>query len=165
MPQKKTTLEIIKKINNYWQQENPKPKWTFWDAAVYYTDNMEAYQITKMDAYKKYAESWAEENRWEGAKSKDKNNWKYTYGESDDFVLFGDWQICFQTYIDLYSLDDVKDNNKIFRAKEVMEYQMKTSKNNYWWWADGLFMAMPVMTKLYTITGNQQGCKICLSQA
>lgn len=35
-----------------------------------------------------------------------------------------------------------------------MEYQMSTDKNDYWWWADGLYMVMPVMTKLYKITGN-----------
>ena len=59
------------------------------------------------------------------------------YGESDDYVLFGDYQICFQTYADLYNL--VKpDSGKIARAREVMEYQMSTAKNDYWWWADGL---------------------------
>jgi hypothetical protein len=33
------------------------------------------------------------------------SKWKYQYGETDDHVLFGDWQICFQTYADLYQLD------------------------------------------------------------
>ena len=33
---------------------------------------------------------------------------------------------------------------------------MSTSANDYWWWADGLYMVMPVMTKLYNITGNEQ---------
>ena len=45
---------------------------------------------------------------------------------------------------------------KIARAKEVMEYEMSTPNNDYWWWADGLYMVMPVMTKLYKVTGNQQ---------
>jgi rhamnogalacturonyl hydrolase YesR len=36
-----------------------------------------------------------------------------------------------------------------------MEYEMSTPKDDYWWWADGLYMAMPVMTKLYKITGNK----------
>jgi unsaturated rhamnogalacturonyl hydrolase len=36
-----------------------------------------------------------------------------------------------------------------------MEYQMSTPKNDYWWWADGLYMVMPVMTKLYKVTGKQ----------
>ena len=37
-----------------------------------------------------------------------------------------------------------------------MEYEMSTPNNDYWWWADGLYMVMPVMTKLYKVTDNQQ---------
>lgn len=43
---------------------------------------------------------------------------------------------------------------KIARAIEVMEYEMSTPNNDYWWWSDGLYMVMPVMTKLYNITHN-----------
>ena len=46
------------------------------------------------------------------------------------------------------NLDAPKDERKIARAKEVMEFQMSTPQNDYWWWADGLYMVMPVMTKL-----------------
>ena len=69
-------------------------------------------------------------------------------------MLFGDWQICFQTYADLYNI--LPDERRIRRAREVMEYQMSTPQNDYWWWADGLYMVMPVMTKLYKITGNNK---------
>ena len=146
--------EIIEKVNGYWQKNNSTKKRAFWDEAAYHTGNMEAYSVTKNDDYRKYSEAWAEYNQWMGAKSNNKAEWKYTYGEKDDYVLFGDWQICFQTYIDLYNLD--KDEKKIARAREVMEYQMSTPKNDYWWWADGLYMVMPVMTKLYKVTGNKQ---------
>ncbi|MBQ4621496.1 MAG: DUF2264 domain-containing protein, partial [Bacteroidaceae bacterium] len=86
--------------------------------------------------------------------SNNRAEWVYNYGETDKHVLFGDWQICFQTYIDLYNIQP--DDYKIRRAREVMEYQMSTPKNDYWWWSDGLYMVMPVMTKLYKLTGNQQ---------
>ena len=89
-----------------------------------------------------------------GAKSNNTSKWKYQYGETDEFVLFGDWQICFQTYLDLYRLKP--EDYKIARAKQVMEYQMSTPNKDYWWWADGLYMVMPVMTKLYQTTGNKQ---------
>lgn len=148
--------EILKKIelvNGYWQSNNTPYQRSFWDIAAYHTGNMEAYFVTKNEAYKNYSTAWAEYNQWKGAKGKDKSNWKYTYGETDDFVLFGDWQICFQTYIDLYNLE--KDENKIARVKEVMEYQINTPNNDYWWWADGLYMVMPVMTKMYQLTGNK----------
>ena len=114
---------------------------------------MEAYFITGNDEFRKYSENWAIRNQWKGAKSDNRANWKYSYGESDDFVLFGDWQICFQTYVDLHNIHP--DNQKIARAIEVMEYQMSTETKDYWWWADGLYMVMPVMTKLYNLTGNE----------
>lgn len=58
----------------------------------------------------------------------------------------------FQTYADLYKLDP--DTIKIARAREVMEYQMSTSKLDYWHWVDALYMVMPVMVKMYDITKN-----------
>jgi rhamnogalacturonyl hydrolase YesR len=145
-------IDIIKKVNNAWQQGHPPQERAFWDVAAYHTGNMEAYYITKEEAYRKYSTDWAQHNQWMGAKSTNKSEWKHTYGETDEFVLFGDWQICFQTYIDLYNLQP--DEKKIARAKEVMEYEMSTPRNDYWWWADGLYMVMPVMTKLYKVTGN-----------
>jgi rhamnogalacturonyl hydrolase YesR len=150
--EKEQVLAIIHKVNNHWQTTHPEPGWAFWEHAAYHTGNMEAYFLTGKEEYRRYSEKWAEHNEWKGAKSDDKINWKYSYGETDEYVLFGDWQTCFQTYADLYVLDP--DERKIARAREVMEYQMSTSRNDYWWWADGLYMVMPVMTKLYHITGN-----------
>jgi unsaturated rhamnogalacturonyl hydrolase len=153
-PSAKQTLQTIQKVNDHWQATNPEHGRAFWDNAAYHTGNMEVYFLTKNEAYRKYSEAWAERNKWMGAKSPNKADWKYSYGETDDYVLFGDWQICFQTYIDLYNLNP--EPRKIARAKEVMEYEMSTSKNDYWWWSDGLYMVMPVMTKMYKVTGDKQ---------
>lgn len=152
--QSKEVRTIIDKVNTYWQSNNAPEVRAFWDNAAYHTGNMEAYFLTGNDAYREYSEKWAEHNQWKGAKSNDRANWKYSYGESDDYVLFGDWQICFQTYADLYNI--LPDDKRIRRAREVMEYEMSTPKHDYWWWADGLYMVMPVMTKLHKITGNKQ---------
>ncbi|HRZ96006.1 MAG TPA: glycoside hydrolase family 88 protein [Paludibacter sp.] len=153
VPDKQEILSIIEKVNSYWQNSHPNPGNPFWDNAAYHTGNMEAYFVTKNEKYREYSEIWAIQNQWMGARGNDRSKWKYLYGETPDHVLFGDWQICFQTYIDLYNL--APDSIKIARALEVMEYEMSTSKNDYWWWVDGLYMVMPVMTKLYKLTGNQ----------
>ncbi len=150
---KETVLNIIDKANTYWQTTNPVHGRAFWDNAAYHTGNMEAYALTKKEAYKNYSEAWAIKNDWKGAKSNNKAEWKFNYGEKDDYVLFGDWQICFQTYIDLYNLQP--SEQKVARAKEVMSYQVSTTENKYWWWADGLYMVMPVMTKMYKLTGDK----------
>ncbi|MDE6339421.1 MAG: glycoside hydrolase family 88 protein, partial [Muribaculaceae bacterium] len=145
---------IITKVNDYWQANNKAEVNPFWDNAAYHTGNMEAYRLTGNEKWLDYSRHWAEHNQWKGAKSNDRNKWKYDYGETDEHVLFGDWQICFQTYADLYNI--LPEDHKIRRAREVMEYEMSTPANDYWWWADGLYMVMPVMTKLYKITDNQK---------
>ena len=145
-------IEIIHNVNNYWQINNPKHGNSFWHRAAYHTGNMEAYNLTRKPEYLAFSQAWAEHNEWKGAKSDNKEEWKYSYGETDEYVLFGDFQICFQVYADLYNLDPAI--YKIARAREVMEYQMSTDYNGYWWWADGLYMVMPVMTRLHKITGN-----------
>lgn len=145
--------DIISKVNDRWQADHSAETWAFWDNAAYHTGNMEAYFLTGNEAWRDYSERWAEHNQWKGAKSNDRSKWKYaTYGEDDEHVMFGDWQICFQTYADLYNI--LPDDRRISRAREVMEYEMSTPDNDYWWWADGLYMVMPVMTKLHKITGN-----------
>ena len=159
------TVALIRRVNNYWQQhhdcapaqikKNGFDLSPFWDHAAYQTGNMAAWQVTGDTAYYNYAVRWATHNKWQGARSKDRSKWEYrTYGEDDEHVLFADWQICFQTYADLYRI--CPDDYKIRRAREVMEYQMSLPDNDFWHWADALYMGMPVMTKLYRITGNQQ---------
>jgi len=151
-PKSDDVLGIINRVNAYWQKSHPVHGRSFWDNAAYHTGNMEAFFLTGNPGYYEYSKAWAEHNEWKGAKSDNKAEWKYSYGESDDYVLFGDYQICFQVYADLYSVQP--DSAKIARACEVMEYQMSTAENDYWWWADGLYMVMPVMTKMYRITKN-----------
>lgn len=145
---------IITKVNNHWQSTHSPEHSPFWDNAAYHTGNMEAYTLTGNEDWLDYSEKWAEHNQWKGARGTDRSKWRYDYGETDDHVLFGDWQICFQTYADLYNI--LPDDRRINRAKEVMEYEMSTPRNDYWWWADGLYMVMPVMTKMYRITKNNQ---------
>ncbi len=152
-PTKTEIVETIDRVNQHWQSTNVEHGRAFWDNAAYHTGNMEAYFLTGNEDYLEYSEAWAEQNEWKGAKSDNTAEWKYSYGESDDYVLFGDWQICFQTYIDLYNISP--DSAKIARALEVTRYQMSTEKNDYWWWADGLYMAMPVWSKLYKLTGDE----------
>ncbi|MCD8386348.1 MAG: glycoside hydrolase family 88 protein [Bacteroidales bacterium] len=153
LPSRAEVLSLLNTANQHWQTTHPVPGNSFWDEAAYHTGNMEAYFLTGDTAYYNYSERWAQLNDWKGAKSTDKTEWKYAqYGEGDDYVLFGDHQVCFQTYIDLYNVKPAA--YKIARAREVMEYQMSTPQSDYWWWADGLYMVMPVMVKLHKLTQN-----------
>ncbi len=146
-------LDMIIKANNYWQAHNTPYVRSFWDHAAYHTGNMEAYRLTGRADWYSYTDKWCRHNEWKGAKSDNRRNWKYkTYGEGQDFVLFGDWQICFQTYIDMYNL--VPAAYKVERAIEVMSHECAMEDTHFWWWADALYMVMPVMTKMYLLTGE-----------
>ena len=148
-------LSLISKVQTYWQGHNTPYCRGFWDNAAYFTGNMEAYRMTGRAEWYQYSDQWCRHNQWKGAKSDDKTQWKYQwYGEGDDFVLFGDWQICFQTYVDMYHL--VPAEYKVARAKEVMGYECDSQDDKFWWWADALYMVMPVMTKMYRLTGEQR---------
>ena len=112
-------------------------------------------EASSVQRFLDYSIRWAEYNEWKGAKEADPAKWKYKhYGEGQDFVLFGDWQICFQTYMDLYRLEQKEE--RVARAKEVMGYEADSKQNDYWWWADALYMVMPVMTKMYRLTGDEK---------
>ncbi len=148
-------LQAIERVNDTWQSQHTPYEWAFWDKAAYYTGNMEAYKLTGKAQWYQYSDRWCRHNQWKGARSTDRKNWKYkTYGEGHDFVLFADWQICFQTYLDMNEL--VPDEYKVARAKEVMGYMVQTDENKYWWWSDALYMAMPIMTKIYKLTGDER---------
>ena len=145
--------DIIRKVNTYWQTNNPAEVRSFWDNAAYHTGNMEVYDLLQDQKMLDYSLRWAEHNQWMGATEPNPAKWKYrNYGEGPEYVLFADWQICFQTYIDLFYL--APEEKKIYRAIEVMNYEADSEANDYWWWADALYMAMPVMTKMYKLTGD-----------
>lgn len=148
-----STIEIIEKVNNHWQSTHKPEVRAFWDDAAYFTGNMEAYKLTGNAKYLEYSDKWARHNKWSGATEPNAAKWKYkNYGEGQDYVLFGDWQICFQTYLDMYEMNP--DDYKIARALEVMNHECAMKENDFWWWADGLYMVMPVFTKLYKATGD-----------
>lgn len=162
--EKSEVMNIITRVNNTWQQSHGAPEYggtkaglsAFWDNAVYHTGNMEVYSLMKTQAWYDYSFAWAEKNAWFGATEKDNSKWKYkNYGEDPQHVLFGDWQICFQTYIDLYNYSSAPQESWIARAKEVMSYEAYSSADDYWWWADALYMVMPVMTKMYLLTADE----------
>ena len=146
--------DIVYKVNNTWQLQHDQER-SFWDPAVYHTGNMEAFFTFGNVAWYEYSKQWADRNLWQGAREPDAAKWKYKqYGESMQHVLFGDWQICFQTYLDLNSVFPAEF--KVARAKEVMGYEADSDADDYWWWADALYMVMPVMTKMYKLTGDEK---------
>lgn len=155
-------IENIRRANGYWQ-ENVSPTQStngvpiaFWDTAAYHTGNMEAYFLLGEEKWRKYSEEWAAANSWTGHPTDaPPEEWTFGYSQDDKSkaALFGDWQTCFQTYLDLNLLSPSPE--KTARAKYVIDYQCSTGENGYWWWADALYMVMPVYIKMY-LTFNDE---------
>lgn len=168
-PAKEDVLKIIHLTNRHWQSGHPNHENYFWNRAVYHVGNMEAYRTTGEQQYLDFSRAWAERNKWSGpANSYDRyrdpqtgqltvsnepNNWLYGYGENN--VLFGDCQICFQVYSEILDATPDADRDLMLgRALEVMGHEISTANNDYLWWADGLFMVMPVMTHMFHQTDD-----------
>lgn len=151
----KQTIALLKRVNDSWQSRHKAECRGFWDNGAYFTGNQAVYELTGEAKYLDYALRFANYNHWTGATEPDKSKWEYkSYGEDMRHVLFADWQICYQVYIDLYKLEHRAE--RIQRALEVMSYQATMSENDFWWWSDALYMGMPVFSKLYTVTGNER---------
>ena len=69
--------DIIRKVNTYWQTNNPAEVRSFWDNAAYHTGNMEVYKLLKDQQMLDYSIRWAEHNQWKGATEPDPAKWKY----------------------------------------------------------------------------------------
>jgi hypothetical protein len=66
-PKPLSTIEMIIKVNDYWQQHHKPQVRSFWDEAAYHTGNMEAYRLLEVARWKNYSEDWARHNKWMGA--------------------------------------------------------------------------------------------------
>ena len=151
---KEGVLDVIRTVNGHWQEKGRSQGNAFWNTAVYHVGNMDAWQVTGENDYREYSLRWARRNDWKGARSDNREEWKYSYGESDRYVLFGDWQVCFQVYLELNRIKPEK--KRVARAIEVFDHQVQTPEIDYIWWSDGLFMIMPTMTELYRLTGDER---------
>ncbi len=144
--------EVVCRIATTWQSENSAMTKYSWDNATYHLANLELFSLTNDTTYYDYTRQWCEYNHWCGARSDDPKLWRYDYGETDEYVLFGDNQACFQVYLQMNTL--APDPVAVARAIAVMDYEIATSEVDYIWWSDGLFMVMPLMAQMYQLTGN-----------
>lgn len=167
IPEYDTVKENVLRANDYRQSTwGPNQQVNgihpaFWDTATYHTGNMEVYYTFGGEDYLNYSINWANGNGWMGNKNTDRfseDSWTWGYNQNyDDYnnaVLFGDWQICFQTYLDLGLL--TPDLSDLSRVEKVMGYQITKDEDAFWWWCDALYMVPPVMSKMYLTTGNEE---------
>ncbi len=62
-PKPEEVIEVINRVNNYWQETHPQHGRSFWDNAAYHTGNMEVFFLTGNPLYlEKLHECWTYAN-------------------------------------------------------------------------------------------------------
>jgi len=140
---KKYVREVMEKVFD-WQVANPveinSKNGNNWARSAFYTGIMAAYQTGGDQKYLTQAMKWAEGLEW-------KLGQRPTH--ADD-------QAAGQTYLELYQLK--KNPAMIANTKSTLDEMLKNPKpgRELWWWCDALFMAPPVLARLYSVTGDKQ---------
>ena len=130
-----------------WQVANPVEinlkNNNLWARAAFYAGVMSAYRTTGDKKYLEQATRWATERQWKlGERPR----------HADDHSPA-------QTYLELYMLK--KDPEKIANTKAVIDAIVANPKpgREDWWWCDSLFMAPPVLVRLYATTKDEKYLK------
>ncbi len=136
----------MKKVAD-WQLRAAEPRfnqqWTF--AALY--DGLLAASATTGDSrYRSAVQHFAEQQHWKLLDDR--------FPHADDMALG-------QAYLDLYLADPPTERKpeRIADLKAVLDRLIARpddSDKDLWWWCDALFMAPPVLARMYVATGNRK---------
>ena len=136
-------ISSMKKVAD-WQLANPvtinEKNENDWARAAFYTGVMATYRTTKDEKYLNQAINWSKSFNWKLAKR---------FRHADDHAKG-------QTYLEIY--ERKKDPKMIADIQVTFDSLILTQKpgREDWWWCDALFMAPPVLTRLYSATGEQK---------
>src|ERR1044072_1252694 len=111
-----------------------------WARSVFYVGVMSAGKATGDPRYAEQATRWADSRGW----------------KLGDRPRHADDHTPGQTYLELYMLK--KEPARIAHTKSVLDAMVATPRpgREDWWWCDALFMAPPVLTRLYAVTGDKK---------
>jgi rhamnogalacturonyl hydrolase YesR len=142
----KAIVAVMKKVGD-WQVAYAEPhfnkQWTF---AALYDGLLAASKTTGDPKYRDAVLHLAERSDWTLLDAR--------FPHADDQALG-------QAYLDLY-LADPKSSRKPVRlanTKEIMDrliVRQDDPDKLLWWWCDALFMAPPVLSRMYVVTGDRK---------
>jgi unsaturated rhamnogalacturonyl hydrolase len=137
---------VMQKVGD-WQLKVAESKFNSqWTYAALYDGLLAASQATGNPAYRDAVQRYAE-----------KKNWKLL----DDRFPHADDMGLGQAYLDLYLSQPVDKRNPAWAAdtKKILDQLVvrpDDPKKDLWWWCDALFMAPPVLARMYVITGDRK---------
>lgn len=127
-----------------WQVANPvtinEQNVNLWARAALYAGVVDAYRATGDRDYLEAATRWAEARGWR-------------LGERPRHA---DDQAPGQTYLGLYLLK--REPRRIEHTRATLDAMLAVPRpgREDWWWCDALFMAPPVLARLYAVTGDEK---------
>lgn len=120
---------LAQKVNNYWQSEMPESGICSWERSAYMLGNLAAYDLTGNEKFLSYALKWAQDNDWR------------FYDSADYYTTNADSILCGESYLRLMELFPGKGTDE--HMLRTMENILNDEKNDYWWWIDTIYMALP----------------------
>jgi unsaturated rhamnogalacturonyl hydrolase len=143
----------MKNVFDY-QLANMRVNWVnrgsseFWIGAAFYTGVMAAYWETFDQEYLDEALRWSAQNAWQpgyGSRGRDLDRGRHA-----------DNHCACQTYLEVYF--EELDPRMKQACQDTMDAMLAAERPGRvdWWWVDALYMAPPVLTRLYEATNDAE---------
>lgn len=133
-----------------------------WQAGTFYTGVFAAYQATGDRSFRDAARAWAEAANWElDARILNADSicmgqtMMEIYLEDPDERYIADIQAAIDAYFDweVITEEQLHAPNREYWGDDG---EAAFNGRNLWWWCDALYMAPPVIARLYTATGEER---------
>jgi len=137
---------VVTKVAD-WQLRVAEPKFNAqWTFAALYDGLLAASRTTGDPRYRDAVKSFAESRNWKLLDAR--------FPHADDMALG-------QAYLDLYLTEPVGERKpeQIADVKRVLDRLVARPDDpakDLWWWCDALFMAPPVLARMYVATGDKK---------
>ena len=161
--------EIIIEINDNLLTNHPlEDTVNGFESSCFYLGALEAYDILKKKEYFDSALAWANHNGWKKFDPKnvfpedllykhftDFNRCDWEFENWDDYeFIHADFYTCGQVYIRLREF-----NNQLGTLDYMIkaaEFTINEPHNDYWWWVDSIYMALPFYHKLAVLLDDER---------
>lgn len=148
--------EIMQRVADFQEREFGGQIETDWKVGTYYTGLYAAYQATEDPSFRDKAKAWCEAAGW----------------TLSDQHFFADDICAAQTFLDVFIderdpqmiADTAKALEAYFSKKTIAHHELGHALwrgeprpfigRNVWWWCDALYMAPPVLARMYSATGD-----------
>ena len=135
--------KLMEKVNDYRITEHPSSGDCSWERGAYMLGCLAAYDAIGRKDYHEYALKWADDNNW--AFYDDGSDWAYKNA---------DYKICGQSYLRLMEIDPTCGTME--NMINSMERILNDPENDYWWWVDTIYMALPYYNMMGVKLGDSR---------